>query len=366
MSFLLISSLVLTACQGKIEELPPENNNDYFISQEQWEANDYELSSLTIKDFGKRITASGIIDLPPMNKAKVHGLLGGYVKNFSRILGEDVRKGELLFQLENLEFVQMQQDFLELHQQLNYLEKEFNRHAEMFAEKVTAEKNYLKAESDYKTALSKYQGLRQQLKMLSVDEKSLIEGNIVPFMNIYAPISGSIAHIHIINGSYIDPQSEVMELIDKKHVHVELKVYEKDVMYLKQGQKIEFSVPEMNDNTFYASIHQVGKTINEDRTVTVHGDIDQKDRDQFIAGMFVSGEIILDSRQALAIANGSIVDLEGAFFGLKLIDKTAEGFSFEKVEWKRGEVKDHYTEILNVADPKLQYLGIGAFAMLNQ
>lgn len=40
------------------------------------------------------------------------------------------------------------------------------------------------------------------------------------------------------------PSDEIMELMDVSHMHVELQVFEKDILQLKKGQHISFRVPE--------------------------------------------------------------------------------------------------------------------------
>ena len=84
----------------------------------------------------------------------------------------------MLVTIENPEFVNMQQEYMEVHGQLGYLKSEYERQQTMFAENISSQKSFLKAESDYKTAVAKYNGLRKQLTMLNISPVQVEAGSI--------------------------------------------------------------------------------------------------------------------------------------------------------------------------------------------
>ena len=86
-----------------------------------------------------------MIDVPPENRASVTAFMGGFVKKTPLLVGDRVKKGQLLVVLENQEFVQMQQDYLEVFNQLDYLKAEFERNQTLFKEKIASQKNFLQA-----------------------------------------------------------------------------------------------------------------------------------------------------------------------------------------------------------------------------
>ena len=59
------------------------------------------------------------------------------------------------------------------------------------------------------------------------------------------------------------------------NLHLELNVFEKDILKVKEGKKITFTVPEASKEVFNAEVHLVGKSIEgNDRTINVHGHLD--------------------------------------------------------------------------------------------
>ena len=98
------------------------------------------------------------------------------------------------------------------------------------------------------------------------------------------------------------PSNVILEIVDTDHLHLELSVFEKDILNVKIGQKIHFKVPEATKDVFNAEVHLVGKSIEgNDRTINVHGHLDDVIHQKLLTGMFVEAEIIANSKKGLAI-----------------------------------------------------------------
>ena len=198
---LLIASLtaMTTGCgkgDKKSNEVPSDvaetTIGTITLTQEQFGNSGMALGGLEEKSFPVAIKTNGIIDVPPENKAVVSAIMGGYIKKTPLLIGDVVKKGQLLVTIENPEFVSLQQEYMEVKQQLTYLQSEYERQKILMDENITSKKSFLKAESDYKMANAKYQGLRKQLTMLHISLSEVEKGNISAVSSIYAPINGSI------------------------------------------------------------------------------------------------------------------------------------------------------------------------------
>ncbi|WP_339875070.1 efflux RND transporter periplasmic adaptor subunit [Olleya marilimosa] len=350
--YILLFSLVLVAC-GKSEkttELVPEtetHNDDITITKAQFEGEKMAFGTLAEYDFNETVKVNGMIDVPPKNKSSVSTFTGGYITKTPLLVGDSVKKGQLLVTLENPEFVELQQNYLEVSEQLNYLKSEFNRQKTLFDEKITSEKNYLKAESAYKSNLAHYNGLRKKLQMLNLNPSSVEQGRIASTINLYAPISGHVTKVNVSNGTYVSPSDVIMEIVDIDHIHLELLVFEKDIMQIKKDQKIEFTIPEASDKTFEAEVHLVGTTIDEQtRRVKVHGHVDN-DKENFIVGMFVDADIIIDSKKGFGLPKEALIEVDNEFFVLILDEENTDEFRFETFKLELGKQTEAYVEILN-------------------
>ena len=199
------------------------------ISKTQFEGENMKLVSIAEKPFPTYIKTTGMIDVPPNSKAVISAFTGGYIKNSPLLIGDKVKKRQLLVTIENLEFVELQQEYLEISEQLTFLKSEYDRQEELFAEKISSKKSFLKAESDYKKTNAMYHGLRKKLQMLNINPASVEKGNLTSVSTIYSPISGSITNVNISTGIYVSPADKIMEIVNTDHIHLELRVFEKDV-----------------------------------------------------------------------------------------------------------------------------------------
>ena len=139
-----LTGLLLISCKSdpaaSIEETS-ESDSSIQITREQFEYNKMQLGELQEKEFPQIIRASGQVDVPPENRAKISVFEGGYVQRIPLLEGNQVRQGQLILSLENPKYVEMQQEYLELAGQLNYLKAEFERHEIMLSEKITSQKS---------------------------------------------------------------------------------------------------------------------------------------------------------------------------------------------------------------------------------
>ncbi|MCB0371451.1 MAG: efflux RND transporter periplasmic adaptor subunit [Muricauda sp.] len=360
--------LLLIGCGNKnnAESASKEaTDSGIIVTQAQFDTNDLMLGSMEQRTFPKMVETSGMIDVPPENRASITAFMGGFVKKTPLLIGDWVKKGELLVVLENQEFVQMQQDYLEVFNQLDFLKAEYERNQTLFEEKIASQKNYLQAKSNYEMAKARYQGLKEQLQMLNISPSKVEQGSITSETAIYAPIHGSVTKMNVSMGSYVSPATEIMEIVDNEHVHLELTVFEKDILKVKKGQEILFKIPEASDETYKAEVHLVGTSIDDaKRTIKVHGHVENEDGG-FLPGMFVNAMIMTDTTRAWSLPSEAVIESEGTSYVLKLTGKTDTGYTFERVAVTQGETYDGFTEInatdLNETD---QFLTKGVFDLI--
>ena len=110
------------------------------ITKEQFENSKMEIGSVSIQNFNESIKTNGLIDVPPANRAIVSSVMGGYIKKIPMLIGDDVKKGQLLFTIENPDFIEIQQNYLKISEELGYLQSEYERQKTLFDEKIISQK----------------------------------------------------------------------------------------------------------------------------------------------------------------------------------------------------------------------------------
>ena len=308
----LILLLTLVSC-GTTEEGPVENstlqeNKDerLFITNAQFDKSGMSLGNIEQKEFPTIVSATGMIDVPPENRAVVTATMGGYIKTIPFLIGDKLKKGQPIATIENPEFIALQQSYMEVKENLSYLESEYERQKTMVEENITSQKSFLQAESGFKTAKARYNGLRKQLTLLNISPASVENGKITSIVTVYAPITGSVTKVNVSRGTYVSPSMSIMEIIDNEHIHLELSIFEKDIMKLKKEQEINFTVPESSSEVFKASVHLIGTAIEENRTIKVHGHLKDEEQANFLTGMFVEADIVTSSAFAKALPETAV------------------------------------------------------------
>ena len=370
-TFILITSLIAISCGDNTKETTEReaiSDDRIKLTKAQFEQNNMELGTLSEKEFPVIVKATGMIDVPPENRSVVSATMGGYIKTLPLLIGDVVKKGQAILTIENPEFVTLQQEYMEVRQQLDYLKSEYDRQKIMFDENITSQKSYLKAESEYKTAQAKATGFHKQLEMLNFSPAAVEAGNIASVTTIYAPISGSVTEVNVTKGSYVAPATAILEIIDNSHIHLELSVFEKDIMKVKKDQNITFKIPEASPDSFEAEVHLVGTVIGEGRTIKVHGHLREEEKNHFLTGMFVEANIITATARAKALPDQSVVNVGNKNFVL-VLDSEADGNYYLKQ--MEVEVKDNYNGYSLIENaqnykPTDQFLIQGAFNLLGE
>ncbi|WP_339834515.1 efflux RND transporter periplasmic adaptor subunit [uncultured Flavobacterium sp.] len=348
LTYIIALTLILTSCKNNKEEVvEPTDDGIITVTKEQFQSSKLEIGTPKEQDFNVGIKATGKIDVPPENRAKITSFVGGYVKTTHLLIGDKVKKGQALITLENTEFIDIQKDYLEVAEQISYLKSEYDRQKTLYDEKITSQKNYLKAESEYKRANAMYQSLKKKLELLNISPAQVLKGNLTSTITLFAPITGDITVMNANVGMFMSPSDVILEIVDTEHLHVELAVFEKDILKVKIGQSIEFSVPQASKETFKAEVVLVGKSIEgNDRTIMIHGHLDNSIKQRLLTGMFVEATILTDSKKGFAIPKDALITEADKNYLLLLKSNENGKYTFEKVVVEIGEKSASEVEII--------------------
>jgi cobalt-zinc-cadmium efflux system membrane fusion protein len=323
------------------------------LTAEQIRVNGMKFGTLDTVDFYEYVSANGMIDVPPKYKAAVSPVYGGYIEKFDLLEGDYVRKGQLLFTLQNPEFIDLQREYLRLKEQLQYLKADYERQKQLLDEQIASKKNFLKAQSDYKTAEAAYFALEKKLKMIGIRPGQLQPGSITGRIGIHSPIGGYITEVHIAKGEFLSPENTALRIIDPHHKHAELKVFEKDIPRVHKGQRVLFKVPG-NSRTYRGKVFLTGKSIDaEKRFVNVHVHLEEgQNEDLLIPEMFVEARIMTGSERLPALPVTAVMEDEGKSVVAVVKSRNGEGVELELRPVVTGKKNDAFVEIVNSGDFK--------------
>jgi cobalt-zinc-cadmium efflux system membrane fusion protein len=344
--------------------------NSISISDLQFENAGMILGEIQEHAFHQTFKSYGIIDVPPENKSSVSAYFGGYVKQIKLLEGQRVVKGKVLFTLENPDYIEIQQDFLETKDQLAYLKSDYERQKNLVQDNVTSQKIYLKAEMEYKITLVKYESLKKKLWLMNINPEILDANSIRSEINITSPLSGYITTVNATRGMFLNPDDIALTIINADHIHLDLSVFEKDLAKIKKGQRIQFKMQNESHKEYDAYVYLVGKYIDpEKRSASIHGHlVNEEETSEFTPGMYIEADIFSSSDTLMAIPEDAIVSIEEHYFVLVKLRKEGDNTLFQQREVFVGISEDGFTEILNPADFNAgdEFLIRGAFNLIGE
>ena len=383
--FLLFTAALITSCNTETKDAPVEEHHEeqeetmVEFTGAQIKTAGIKLGKMEEKQISGTIRVNGLLDVPPQQLVSISAPLGGFLKSTSLLQGSRVKKGQLIASIENLEFIQIQQDYLEAKGNFEFAKADYERQQELSKQNVNSEKTLQQAKSNFTSWQARYAGLREKLKVLNLNPTSIEGGNVRSTINLYSPIDGYVTEVNVNIGKFVNPTDVLFEIVDTEHLHAELTVFEKDVPKLKIGQKVRFTLANESKERL-ATVYLIGREISEDRTIRIHCHIDEEDK-ELLPGMYLNGVVEAGGALVPALPAEAIVEYEGKKYVFVATGEThteeegeseenalaGEGQHFEIVEVQTGNSEFGFIEITSAGplNKDSQIVIEGAYALLS-
>ncbi len=211
---------------------------------------------------------------------------------------------------------------------------------------ITSSKLFQQAEAAYREGVSNLNATKSTLQLMGISLSGLENGKIVSSIPIVAPIKGYIQNVEINIGKYVSAEQEMFEIVDNDHLHLGLKVFEKDIDKVKEGQKITFSLTTRPDKIYTAEIFALGKSFDMDtRAVKVHAKI-IGNHEGLLTGMFVDARIALDNKTVSALPDEAFINEKGLDYIFVQTQTDEDGIVFEKIQVNKGKSDLGFSEVI--------------------
>lgn len=333
------------------------------FTEDQQQVSDIELGGIETRSLSARVPANGLLQLPPQNKASINPLMGGVVRSIPVREGEYVQKGKLLATIQNPELIKLQEEYLTTRNQLRFAEQDYERQRTLSEEQVGSRKRFEQAESDVQVQRARLKALATHLSAMGVSPKNVEAGQITSTLSITAPISGYVRVIDVNMGSFAQPGQQMFELVDNRHLHLELSVFERDFSKMKEGQKVLFTMPNVAGEPLEAEIFSLGRAFEGDsRMVTVHAELENNQNTSLLPGMYVNAQILAGKQELPALPEESVVRYKGKHY--VFVKESPTTFRMQEVE--TGVAEDGYLEVkpLKELPAESQIVTKGAYYVL--
>lgn len=375
LKYIIVILVFISSCSGEKDsnqfvEAPTTNiasAKNVILSADQINAIKLKSGKIEERSISNVIRANGYLDAPPQSKAVISPMITGYVRKVNYLLGDDVKKGDVMAELESMEYIDMQQQYMELKSRIEYLSEDFERQKFLREQDAVSKKKYLQAEVDYNIAHSTLDALSSKLRLLGTNlpqlDKMIIQSKIL----LKAPISGSVNKLNVQIGKHVDPHEEIYEIINTDHLHLELDVYQKDAPKVKKGQKVRFNISSLGNREFVGEVFLVGKDLSEDkRSINVHVHFNDEEAD-FSVGMYGNATIVSEENLSNTLPITAVVVDGNSTYLFKKVELADGQFDFEKIMINTGIESDGLIELTSMEGLSYEdeIVVEGAFYLLN-
>lgn len=350
-SFITIIILFFTACSSQenkktdtqtISDPKPEDrlvDNTITFTDLQYKNAQLEVNTPQLMEVETEVQLQGQVTVAPQGKISLSFPLNGYISSIHVQPGTNVQKGQVLAMIQDIEFIQLQQDYLTAKTQFTLASQELERQKALNTEKASSDKVYQEAKANATSQQILMSALSQKLSIIGINAQKLSINNIVKTVNIYSPINGKISLLNINKGRYITASDILFEILDPNSLQLNLKVFEKDLQYIKPGLTVTAFSTDKNQ-LYKARIILINSNITADRAADVVCQFEGS-TPLIVPGMFMNANIQTASKKALTVPEEAIVTWESK----KYVFKELSAKKYEMIPITLGKSKDKFIEI---------------------
>ena len=293
-------------------------------------------------NIGHVIQLNGKVEVMPENTITVSSPMAGFVRQIKWIPGMKVNKGQTLVRLEEKEYIQLQQDYLSAKNALAFAKLDYDRQSELSKNQAASDKVLQQAEEKVRQNQILVKSLGEKLKLIHINPTTLSSDNMTSQIIIGAPTSGTITDVLVNSGKYVQAGEEMIRMIDNTGTKLVLKAFEKDLPYLKAGQKLLAFPNGQSDHIMSGRIDFIVSNIGAQGFTNIICSLENK-TSEIMPGMYMNAEVEAQSMESWTVSDEAIVNFEGKEY--VFVDKGNQ--SFEMLEIQPGQKENGKVQIIN-------------------
>ena len=316
-STLIMFALLCVACQettteplNKTMEANSEQGNgekdqhesearadEITIAPEALEGQNFKTTVVESKLIKVGIQATANIKPNAYKLAHVSPRIEGKVIKVDAKLGDLVKPGQSLAQLDSIELGYKKSAFRQARTIMLVKKKNYEREKRLFKQQISSEKDYLDAEGAYQQSLAVYQAAFEALELVGLSHKEIERmikkegGYSLSSFSLTSPQKGTVIVRQISPGEIITPRDKPFTIADLTTVWILLDIYEEDLATVLVGAKVQITVNSYPGETFRGEVVYLGNLVSlKTRTVEARVEIPNP-KGRLRPGMFARATI---------------------------------------------------------------------------
>lgn len=325
-----------------------------------------QLAPVGSQPVAETLRVPGSIEFDEQRLARIGATVTGRVTQIDALLGQTVKKGDVLARLNSSELSSLQLAYVKARAQLELNRRNAERAKSLFDADVIGAAELQRRESELEISLAETRAAADQLQLLGVSSTSIErlgqKGAIESVTPVLASLNGVVVERKLAAGQVVQPADALFVVADLSRVWAVAQVPEQQVSQVKTGQSVSIEVPALGNEKLVGKLIFVGQTISpETRTVLVRTELDNSDgrlKPAMLASMLIKAKPI----EKLVVPASAVVrenDEEHVF--------VAEGDGqFRLLKVKLGPEQDGQRVVLGGLKGQERLVVNGAFHLNNE
>ena len=259
-----------------------------------------KLGNVSTLPVAETLRVAGQIDFDEQRLARIGATVTGRVTQIDALLGQEVKKGEILARMNSSELSSQQLAYLKARAELELNRRNAGRAKQLFEADVIGAAELQRRESELQISVAETRAASDQLQLLGVSPAAIERlsklGAVDSVAPVVATLSGVVVERKLAQGQVVQPADALFVVADLSRLWAVAQVPEQQVSQVKVGQSVSIEVPALGNEKLVGKLIYVGQTINpETRTVLVRTELDNRDgrlKPAMLASMLIEAKSI--------------------------------------------------------------------------
>jgi len=259
-----------------------------------------KLKTVATEPVAETLRVAGKIDFDEQRLARIGATVTGRVTQIDALLGQAVKKGDVLARLNSSELSSQQLAYLKARSELELNRRNAERAKALFQADVISAAELQRRESEHQISQAETRAAADQLALLGVSAAAIDrlgkQGAVDSMTPVVTGLSGVVVERKLAQGQVVQPADSLFVVADLSRLWAVAQVPERQVSQVKVGQAVSIEVPALGNEKLVGKLIFVGQTVDPDtRTVLVRTELDNADgrlKPSMLATMLIEAKAV--------------------------------------------------------------------------
>ena len=282
------------------------------------------------------LTAPAKVVVPPEQEYVVSASQAGLITKLNAAIGDKVKKGDVLVELNSPDLLSMQRLYLKALSELQQGSFLYQRDKKLVQEGVIAERRWQETQGQYNAFLSEADEHKQLLQSAGMTTSEIAQlgktHHLSSQLRLYAPITGVVMERMAVAGERVGNLAPIYRVANLDELWLEINIPQERISVLKIGDAVQI---ENTDIT--AKISLLGKSVNPENQTVLARAVIKGNQSAIRSGQRLNIQIIQASASPIfKVPNTAIAQNAGKSF---IFVRNKDGFAVTPiiVIGKQGE-----------------------------